>query len=81
MSITKINKTLSNSWKKTEGYKTPTATAIWLILRIIDYKFPNALDNQTQSIILDITTAIATLGIGDKLWRWIKNKFKKENDE
>jgi hypothetical protein len=80
MQIQQINNTLSKGWKKTEGFKTPTATVIWLILRLVDYKFPDVLDTQTQVLILDIATAIAALGIGDKLWRWIRDKFKKQKN-
>lgn len=77
--MSKINiETILKAWNSTKGYKTVTATVLWLVLRLIDWTFPNALGEGTESVILQVITAIGTLGIGDKLWRWIKEKFKKK---
>jgi len=72
---------LRTKWDKTAGYKTPIATVVWLALRIVDYKFPNALDSGTEAIILDAAAVLGILGIGDKIRRWWENRPKKSKTD
>lgn len=70
---------LKTTWDKTAGYKTPTALIVWLLLRLVDYKFPEALDAGTEAVILDVAAIIGILGLGDKIRRWWERR--KDNKE
>lgn len=80
MTLKTVSRPISKGWDMTQGYKTVTATVIWLIIRAIDLKFPNALDPPTEALILDVASLIGVLGIGDRLWRFISKKFKKKKE-
>ena len=78
MTIRTITKPISKGWDFTRGYKTVIATVVWLILRAIDLIFPGFLTLEVQTLILDVASFIGVLGIGDKLWRYFEEKFKKK---
>lgn len=80
MTIKTMSKPVTKTWDATSGYKTVTATVIWLIIRAIDLKFPNALDPPTEALILDVASLLGILGVGDKLYRFIVKKFKKKKE-
>lgn len=80
MTIKTMSKPVTKTWDATSGYKTVTATVIWLIIRAIDLKFPNALSPPTEALILDVASLLGVLGVGDKLYRFISKKLKKKEN-
>jgi len=74
-----ITRPLEKGWKVLDGKKTAIATTTWLILRVIDWKFPNAIDIGTQAIILDVATVLGTIGVGDKILKWWDKRQERRN--
>lgn len=80
MTLKTVSRPISKGWDMTQGYKTVTATVIWLIIRAIDLKYPNAISPPTEALILDAASLLGILGVGDKLYRFIVKKFKKKKE-
>ena len=60
---------IQKSWNKTSGFKTTTATLIWLTMRIINSVKPEAIPLDIQVLVIDIAEVLAAIGVTDKLWR------------
>jgi hypothetical protein len=76
MEMEKISKT---GWKAADGKKTAIATLAWITLRVIDWKYPDALDSGTEAVILDIAMVLGTIGVGHKIKKWWEERKSNKN--
>jgi hypothetical protein len=77
--IMEINKISKETWKVTDGKKTAIATLAWIALRVIDWKYPDALDSSTEAVILDVAMVLGTIGIGHKIKKWWEERKDNKN--
>lgn len=63
--------TLNNIWDKINGYKSIISLVLWLILRGIKIKWPDAIPEEVFEWINDILFFTGGVGTGHKLQKYL----------